>query len=281
MQSIDSPIPHFLIRHEAMMTEFSLRILTDDIKLAQSLETECIERIDELERKLSRYHEGGEIYQINRLQAGQTLRLSEECYDCLLLAMEASVDTAGLFDITLGRQIEHLKSELSGDSPAITGQLALSPDQHAIDCLSAGRVLDLGGIGKGFTLDQIRLILQSWEIKGGLLSAGASTHLAFGCASWPINLTGEHHSRTLQLENASLSASGDEVQGGHILHPQLAEVPAQHKRIWSQCELASHADAWSTALFLTPEEMIGDSVKSSQFLQKVYVENQVEITAVS
>ena len=181
--------PHHIVSHDAMKTTYSLRLCGEDEALLRSLACECINRIDELEQKLSRYFEGGDVFRINNMRKDETLHVSEECHECLLQAMEAHLHTGGLFDPTLGTVIEHRKSGGAGAAPRPTGQLSIHPDVPAVTCLEPGRVIDLGGIGKGFTLDQLALYLRDWDLEGGLLSAGASTHLAFGKHSWPIDLS--------------------------------------------------------------------------------------------
>ena len=61
----------------------------------------------------------------------------------------------------------------------------------AITCEEPGREIDLGGIGKGFALDQLKQLLTEWDADDALLAAGASSLLAFGPSAWPVDLTGE------------------------------------------------------------------------------------------
>ena len=120
--------------HDAMKTNFTLRINDSNVNEAAGVAKECFEHLDYLETKLNRYLEGSDVWQINNMQAGDTLFLSEACYDCLNLAMEAYADTGGLFDVTIGKKIEHLKSGTAGSPPDQTGQLAIDPDRPAIHC---------------------------------------------------------------------------------------------------------------------------------------------------
>lgn len=265
---------HHLFQHEAMKTTYTLRICCDDPALANSLGCECIDRIDELEQKLSRYREGGDVYRINRMTAGQTLHVSEECHECLLTAMEACVHTGGLFDPTLGAMIEHRKKGRAGTAPTPSGRLIVHPDTPAVTCDSPGRVIDLGGIGKGFTLDQLKSLLTGWGIDGALLSSGASTHLATGGPAWPIDLTSEHDSLRVMLRGEALSASGTTIQGSHIVHPQVKTETStqQPTRIWSRSPTAAFSDAWSTALLLMSPEETEHAPDADSMLTAVYVE---------
>lgn len=274
MKNSDNLPPHQVFHHEAMKTTFFLRICGDDHSMIKSLACECIQMIDDLERKLSCYFEGGDIYQINHMHSGETLNLSEECHECLMVAMEANIHTGGLFDPTLGALVEHRKSGNLGPLPKPVGKLAIQLDRPSIICESPGRVIDLGGIGKGFALDQLGQFLSGWDVEGALLSAGASTHLATGKHSWPIDLTGDQQLQTIQLHNEALSASGTGIQGCHIVHSdQERDDPnLLPTRIWSQSPSAALADAWSTALMLMTPDEIRSAPSEESMLTSIYLE---------
>lgn len=270
---------HVLISHDAMKTSFTLRLCGDDEAKLRGLGAECIAMIDELERKLSRYAEGGDVQRINHLKAGESLNISEECYACLREAMEMCLITGRLFDPTLGAPIEHRKTDAPGERPEVSGQLIVHPDSACVSCVDEGRVIDLGGIGKGFTLDRLAKFLQDWGLVGGLLSSGASTHVAFGDTTWPMDLTGDHGVKKIILHDAALSASGTSIQGAHIIPPDGWEVDeaTMPRRLWVVSPDGSAADAWSTALMLmTPDEM-ARCRKLGKRLTAIYVENDTEI----
>ena len=243
--------------HEAMKTSFTIRIPDADAELARKASFNAFELLDELEQKLSRYTPGGDIWQINHMRAGDSLLISDHAYQCLRLGLQAHMDTGGLFDPTLGAQIERYKQKQSGRAPEVTGQLMIDPERPAVHCVEAGREIDLGGIGKGFALDQVGLRLREWGIDCALVSAGASTQLALGPQPWTIEMTGAAGREPVTIEEQALSASGTEIQGAHILHPnQDAGQPLEHARVWVICATAALADAWSTAAMLAPPQEI-------------------------
>lgn len=267
--------------HEAMNTTFHLRISGPDATAAQGMARECFDQLDFLESRLSRFIEGSDISRINRLQAGETLHISEPCHLCLLASLDAHARTSGLFDITLGRRIEHRKSATGGSPPPLVGQLVIHPDIAAVTCQVPGREIDLGGIGKGFALDHLRQILVDWGATGGLLSAGASSILAFGPDAWPVDLTGDRESLRISLSDAALSASGTGLQGGHIIHPvgddAMPTTPAS--RVWVTAATATLAEIWSTALVLVEPDEISRFICGEESIGTVHVERggKVEI----
>ena len=271
--------------HEAMNTTFCLRIRGMGEETARGVARECFDQLDALEARLSRFIAGSDVSRINQMRTGETLYLSESCHQCLLFALDAYSRTGGLFDITLGRHIEHRKSGGCGPAPLLAGRLTIHPDIAAITCDEPGREIDLGGIGKGFALDQLKQTLVEWGAEDFLLAAGASSLLASGPHAWPVDLTGELDSMRVHLTNEALSASGTGIQGSHIIHPAGADaMPANPcSRIWVTAPTAVLAEIWSTALMLMSPEEIPDFIAGNGEIGSVYADwnGRLEIVASS
>jgi len=243
--------------HEAMKTVFSLSIIEGDPVLARDSVRSAIQLLDQIENCLSRYIEGSDVWQINHMKTGQSIFISELSYDCIRLGLEAREQTGGLFDITLGRQIEHQKSREDSPQPELAGLLQIDPARPRVHCLEAGREIDLGGIGKGYALDCMAARLKEWGIRAALLSAGSSTQLAFGEKAWQIQLEGESSNQVVQLKNQAISASGTRIQGAHILYPGSdGQRPQPHACVRVLDDSATAADVWSTATMLMTKEEI-------------------------
>lgn len=263
--------------HEAMNTTFELRLVGMGEAEARGMARECAERIEELERKLSRFREDSDVSRINRMRAGETLYLSEECHECLRQALEAHALTLGLFDVTIGRWIEHRKTGKGDRAQPLAGRLTLHPDVPAITCEEPGREIDLGGIGKGFALDQLKVLLTDWGAPGGLLASGASTLLAFGGDAWRIDLAGDRQSHPFRLQDRALGASGTGIQGAHVVRPCVstgAEEVLLWSRAWVVAPSAAQADAWSTALLLTGSDELEQFLTRDQVAEALYTERE-------
>lgn len=271
-----------LFTHDAMNTSFQLRICGGSEAHSRDMAHQCFEQLDLLESKLSRFIEGSDIDRINQMQAEETLYVSEACHQCLLIGLDAYARTGGLFDITLGSHIEHQKTAAAGPLPPLAGILSVHPDVAAVSCETPGRQIDLGGIGKGFALDQLQQLLIDWGAEGGLLAAGASSLLAFGPQAWPVELAGGSESARISLRGAALSASGTGIQGSHIVHPGgAAAMPAAPcQRVWVTAATAALAEAWSTALMLLEPGDLQDFIAGDESLLSVHIDHQGMIKSV-
>jgi thiamine biosynthesis lipoprotein len=237
---------------EAMNTTFTLHLDHPDLKKADEAASACFLLLEELEGQLSRYRPDSDISRINALQAGDSLLIAETTYDCLMKAADAGRDTAGLFDVTLGSRT---RNDAAKEASTLEGQLEIALDRPQVRCLQAGRHIDLGGIGKGYALDQLALRLQDFQIRSALLCAGASTLLAQGPQAWPVLLQGDRDTLPISLCAQALSASGTGIQGIHVVHPDFAEQPTLvFKRVWLTAPSAAMADAYTTACLIMDME---------------------------
>jgi thiamine biosynthesis lipoprotein len=274
--SAATPIPEAIqLTHEAMNTVFSLWLRNVSPTEAPGIALMCWDVIDRLENQLSRFIDTSDIARINCLAAGETLYLNEDTHRCLLLGLQAYTETNGLFDITLGTRIEHRKSGAIGPPPEPVGRVIIHPDIAAVTCAEPGRVIDLGGIGKGYALDRAREVLADWGAEDALVAAGASSMLAFGPSAWPVELTGRSDCMEVLLTNNSLSASGTIIQGDHIVHPGGDWMMSENfnKHVWILAETASAAEVASTTLMLVspdeaPNALAGITGVSSAYLER-------------
>ena len=260
--------PMLTFHHEAMNTTFSLSIPKRYAHLPlSSIAMECFEELDKLEQQLSRYYEGSEIQQINAMQSGESIVITTSCYECLAMANRVHLDSRGYFDVTIGKLIEHYKKMSPGAQPVLDGNWVLDEQCSRITCVQAGREMDLGGIGKGYALDQMAKVLLGWEIEEGILASGASTQLVLGQREVKFELMGDRQREVLGLKNQALSASGVDIQAVHIISPQRQNSQTLYKRVWCIADSATLADAWSTAAMLMSGEELTQSLQDCEYLR--------------
>jgi thiamine biosynthesis lipoprotein len=269
MMEADSKVYSFSA--EGMNTLFSLRLRHEDRKVAEGFAGNGFRLLEELEADLSRYRPDSDVSRINNLATGESMLLNAPTYKCLRIALQATEHTAGLFDPSVGADtaIGHQRS-MAGRAE---GGFALSSERPEITCQLAGRKIDLGGVGKGFALDEMAAVLLDLGVDSALLSSGASTHLALGSKSWTLHLRGDLDGLELELSNEALSSSGLGEQGAHVVHPDTGGAPDYvFKRVWVVAESAALADAYSTACLLMNEAEVASFAEVRRRQVRIFTE---------
>lgn len=243
--------------HHAMATPWVVSIAGEDPDTAAWAAQEAFVLVDRLEEDLSRFQPTSYISQLGRLTAGESLRVSPEAYECLVLAKAVWTETAGAFDVTVRGEA----TEPQDDWRSQMSDLEFI-DGHGIQVAAegVGVSVDLGGIGKGFAVDEITQFFNEHEIANALIDAGGSTLYGLGTLpgeseGWPASL-GTHG--IIALQGRALSASGFEVKGHHVIDPRTGSpVETDRQRAWVMAGSAALADALSTAALIMSEEEIG------------------------
>jgi thiamine biosynthesis lipoprotein len=143
-------------------------------------------RLEQLEAKWSRFRPDSELSRLNALP-GRPVVVSSETFQVVELAVRAWRLTDGLFDPTVlaalmaagyDRTFEQIAAMAPADGPEPApapspgcGGIELLPAVPAI-VLPPGRMLDLGGIGKGFAADLLVAGLRARGAKGSCVNIG-------------------------------------------------------------------------------------------------------------
>jgi len=263
-----------------MSTFFEVIVCGRDEKYANQAANAVFREIDRLEKLLSRFDPCSDISQVNRLKPGESIRVAPDVFECLSVAAWAYAETGGAFDATVGPVIDFRKEsgkaggKVSCDLESArrrVGMRRLELDDSDFSVgiradAEGGVEIDLGGIGKGYSLDKTADILEEWEIKDFLLNAGFSTALASGNGDkdggWMVGVGGDWGKAAgiekLRLINEALNGSGTEVKGQHIVDPGTGLPAKEHLAAWSVCPSATAGDALSTAFMVMSTGKVRD-----------------------
>lgn len=136
-----------------------------------------------VERLMSFHRQTSDIGRLNRARPGSTLRVHRWTYTVLREAQRLNEASRGLFDCNIGEVL--VRAGLLPRSRTTTAR-SRQPMRKAIALTRNGLVrlnhqvsLDLGGIAKGFAVDQAVHILRSRSVHSGLVNAGGDLY-AFG-----------------------------------------------------------------------------------------------------
>ncbi|MCP4709678.1 MAG: FAD:protein FMN transferase [Planctomycetes bacterium] len=262
-------VPLHRFAHEAMNTIFGVSILGGDADFAQSAARVAFEKVDRLEQLFSRFIEGSDVWRINHLSAGSWTPVDTDTLNCIQLAQTIADQTNGAFDITIGslhnwwRQNDKPdQSNTEFEHAAVrTGMdlLEINQQAHGVGVRTDDIQIDLGGIGKGYAVDQMIQMLKEFDIKNALAHGGQSTIFALGAIpehpGWPMIITNPgqpaaNHAKKINISNQSLSGSGAQIQGDHIIDPRSCQPARDKLRAYALAESAARADALSTAFII-------------------------------
>jgi thiamine biosynthesis lipoprotein len=237
-----------------MATVFEVHCVHDDPGYAGQAARDAFDVIDRLERELSRFLANSDVSRINNLPAGGETRVSPTTMECLQVAWRLHDLTEGAFDVALGTGLSGL--ELDGKR--------LTVRSHA-----EGVRLDLGGVGKGYAIDQAAELLEEWEVDRALVHGGFSSVLALEAPpeqdGWSLSLSApgpEPRVLTrLAARQQALGASGLS-KGEHILDPRSGRPVEDRRAAWVVVprgewgSAAALADGLSTAFMSLSEREI-------------------------
>ena len=232
-----------------MATTWEIRLPSEDRAYARQAATEAFREVDRLERLLSRFQEGGEIWCVNHMRTGERLQISEETHACLLQALRVHELSLGAFHPGLGGVMDRVRAEKDWAAELGVleeGCLVVDDQAPVVACTAEGFRLDLGAIGKGFALDRLRTLLEEWGFSQMLLNAGGSSLLGLGMP-WELRLRGDAIRPLIVLQDMAVGSSGTSVQGQHIVDTRRGTREAWHHRSWVFHREAAYADALSTA----------------------------------
>ena len=234
------------VAHDAMATTFEVIVAGQDRKYAGEASAEAFEELDRLECDLSRFIETSDVAQINGADRGDVVPVGPATFECLQIAQKVARDTSHAFDVNF-----------RGLTPY---ELELNADTHEVVLLSDGIDIDLGGIAKGYAIDQMVELLKEWSVEHALIHSGSSTVYALGPQAWTIGLRDpkdpDKQIGAAKLVNSSLSGSSAVLYGPHIVDGRTSKLAQDALASWAKAPAAALSDALSTAfMVLSPDEV--------------------------
>lgn len=251
--------------HQAMATVFEVFIQHDDPGYASKAARAAFEEVDRLESLLSRYIPNSDISRIAELKKGRSVVVSPETMDCLQTARRIYEQTGGAFDVTVGGLVELWKEGTDVSEETIRQRkrsvgmdlLQLNPEEMMVTAGADAIAADLGGVGKGYAVEQMARVLRDWKIEKALIHAGASSVLALdppaGRAGWKVRLSDprrpQEEIRMLEMENEALSSSGLR-RGSDMIQPVTGRPVRDKAAVWVKGEDPAVCDGLSTAFMV-------------------------------
>ena len=257
-----------------MGTEISVHLWHENAEEGMSLVEETFTEITRIEALMSTYIEGSEISEINRSAADAPVVAGDELINLILRSLDISVLTHGAFDITYDSIGQYYDFRERRRPDAATIQEGLERIDYrlvevdrlegTVQFLAPGVRINLGGIAKGYAVEQAVKLLRSRGILHGIVTAGGDSRLLGDRRGQPF-MVGIRDPRnegevvlTIPLEDEAISTSGDyeryfEEDGKryhHIIEPMTGEPAGGIRSTTIVGPDAVLTDALSTSVFV-------------------------------
>lgn len=286
---IELPVTKLLtVRREAMACQWEVMLNAGQYDQETKAAVEALDLVGDLEQQLTVYRPDSELSQVNRLAHHHPMQVEENLFALLQRGQQVFEQTDGAFDMTSGplsklwgfyrRQGKIPDQEaLEITRERVGGQwVKLDETAQTVHFQKQGLELNLGGIGKGYAVDEACDLLLQRGIEDFLLHGGCSSVRAAGLrfqgpterVGWPISikhpLNPQQTLAEVWLKERALGTSGAghqffRHQGkkyGHILDPRTG-WPAEGTLSVTVCAPnAEQADCLATAFFVMGREKI-------------------------
>ncbi|CAN5230229.1 FAD:protein FMN transferase [soil metagenome] len=231
-----------------------------------------------IDRLMSTYKDDSEISAVNRAASQRPVPVSAELFELIERSLELSRLSDGAFDITyasVGYLYDYRERERPDEAqieaalPAIDFRHVVLDEEHgAVAFATPGVRIDLGGIAKGYAVEQAAELLHSHGVEHAIVTAGGDSRIVGDRRGkpWIVGIRDPRERRQivarLPLVDEAISTSGDYeryfeedgVRYHHILSPSTG-APAQDIRSATVVGPdATQTDGLSTAVFVLGPE---------------------------
>ncbi|MEA3209390.1 MAG: FAD:protein transferase [Chthoniobacter sp.] len=226
----------------------------------------------EVQRRMSFHDPASTLSRLNRLASHGPVRVDEWTFDVLKTAAEIHLVSHGVFDVTIAPHLQRLGFLPPAAGPAVPmaarrwsfADVQLLPDR-SVRFLHPNLRIDLGGIAKGFAVDQAVAALQAAGVERGVVNAGGDLRV-FGQEAFVVSI--RHPARpgtalgTLSLSNRALATSAhyfadERISGrrlGPFINPRTGRRQARLQSVSVDAPTAILADALTKVVMLAPDD---------------------------
>jgi thiamine biosynthesis lipoprotein len=272
-----APLERFEFAQPQMGVPFRIVLYATNTSEADTAARAAFARISQLNDLLSDYDTDSELSRLSRTSGeGRAVPVSDDLWFVLRRAQDVAARTGGAFDVTIGpcvslwrkarRERKLPRPDLLGEARAASGwqKLRLHPRARAAELLVPNMKLDLGGIAKGYAVDEALKVLRHRGLTRALVSGGgdlAAGDPPPGKPGWRIELAAldapsAPPPQFVVLARTALATSGDvfqhlEIEGvrySHIIDPRTGVGLTDHSLVTVMARDCTTADSLATAV---------------------------------
>jgi thiamine biosynthesis lipoprotein len=266
-----SPCIEFKRARPLLGTIVEITLLGTDLSRCEEAFEQAFGAITLVQQRMSFHDPSSTLSRINTDASNGPVAVDDKTFRVLRMAHLFYSSTNGIFDPTIAPQLQRagfLPRRRGERQPraASFGDVELLPKKR-IRFRRAGTRLDLGGIAKGFAVDEAVTILRRTGIKCGLVNAGGDLR-AFGARPFAVGIRDPRRPGTtfasLVLKNCALATSAHYfaarlkpgAQLGPFVDPQFGEFRSELASVTVVAKSALIADALTKVVMLDPDNSL-------------------------
>jgi len=271
------PLERYRFSREQMGTPFVVVLYAPDSMLAHKAAQAAYARIDTLNRHLSDYLTDSELNQLSATAGTEQARpVGDDLWTVLRAAQRVAFRTEGAFDVTVGpltrlwrwamrRGRLPLAEELERAREAVGYRyILLDSTGQSVHLTRPAMRLDLGGIAKGYAVDEALKVLAAYGVTRALVDGGGDIRVGDPPpdeSGWRIELTtvdaeGQRNRDERILVHSAIATSGaayryvevDGIRYSHILDPRTGMGLTDDRLVTVIAPTGMRADALASAV---------------------------------
>jgi FAD:protein FMN transferase len=257
-----------------MGTRIFVELWADDPAQGREAIDAVMTEMRHIDETMSTFKPTSEVSKVNRLAAQQPVVISPELFNLLETSLQYSRISQGAFDITYA-SVGYLydfhthkrptAAQIKAALPAVGYRhLLLDPKTRTVRFSQPGVRIDLGGIAKGYSVDQGINILLARGFKSALVNAGGDSRVIGdrGGRPWMVGIQNPDDPREVAtrfpLINEAFSTSGDYeryfidhgVRYHHIINPHTGDSARKVRSATIIAPTATETDGLSKTAFI-------------------------------
>lgn len=263
---------------EAMGTVVQVTFWTDDEAGAAQAAEAVFAEMKRLDGVMTTWTPDSEVSKVNAAAGIKPVTVSDETFRVIARAQDVAIKSHGVFDITVGayKGLWKFDQDLDGTLPDMKDvqarkklvnyrDLVINAKKKTVFLKRKGMSITLGGIAKGYAVDQCVALLRKRGFVDFIVQAGGDMYVSGKKTDtpWVVGIRDPRGPREASfavapIEDHAFSTSGDYerafVKDGkryhHILDPRTAQPATKSRSVTIRARDAFTADAWSKVLFI-------------------------------
>lgn len=257
-----------------MGTSISVELWAGDDKTAQAAIEAVMQEMTRIDQTMSPYIETSELALINREATQHPMKISTEMMHLLKTSIHYSEVSHGAFDITFAsvgymydyrNHIEPTDAQIASHLNAIDYRsMKLDEKAGTVHFMKPGMRIDLGGIAKGYAVDQGAEILLARGINNAIVTAGGDSRILGDRRGrpWMVGIKNPREENksavALPLTDTAISTSGDyeryfmdgDRRVHHIINPKTGKSATGVRSVSVLAPHGIDTDALTKPLFI-------------------------------